>query len=289
MWPDLPNTPERHRLYLISVETPVAPAYWIEVTVLSQQVGAHPVRLVRMRNVTAEKTSLRDMWSFHTMVMHKLNTPLHMMLASMELLTLSEPSVMSKEEIVELVEAASNGARRLDSAVTDVLQYASAPSMVARIGERLSVDELQDLASEVAEHLALESVSIKVEVEPSIQLPVAHRAMESILFELLENAKKFHPKNAPRVCIGVHSVDDDILIVVEDDGIHLSPEQLSRVWLPYYQAERYFTGEVPGMGLGLPIVASIVWESGGRCQIHNRKDEPGVVIELCFPRASEIL
>jgi len=68
-----------------------------------------------------------------------------------------------------------------------------------------------------------------------------------------------------------------------DDGLHLSPEQLSRVWLPFYQGEKYFTGEIPGMGLGLAMVASLVWSAGGKCRLYNREDRSGLVVELCLP------
>ena len=70
-----------------------------------------------------------------------------------------------------------------------------------------------------------------------------------------------------------------------DDGLALSPEQLAQVWTPYYQGEKYFAGEVTGMELGLPMVASLVWGVGGTCRIHNREEGPGVVVELVLPLA----
>jgi hypothetical protein len=41
-----------------------------------------------------------------------------------------------------------------------------------------------------------------------------------------------------------------------------------------------------GMGLGLPGVASLVWEGDGACRIYNRDDGPGVVVELDLPVAA---
>ena len=70
---------------------------------------------------------------------------------------------------------------------------------------------------------------------------------------------------------------------VQDDGVSLSPEQISRVWLPYYQGEKYFTGETPGMGLGLPTVAAAIWHVGGTCRLFNRVPGPGVVAEITVP------
>ena len=49
------------------------------------------------------------------------------------------------------------------------------------------------------------------------------------------------------------------------------------------EGEKYFTGQVKGMGLGLPMVASLVWSVGGRCRIFNHTKGPGVTIELILP------
>ena len=65
-----------------------------------------------------------------------------------------------------------------------------------------------------------------------------------------------------------------------DDGVSLSAEQLEKVWVPYYQAERYFTGQVAGMGLGLPTVAALVARVGGSVQMRNRTGGPGIVVEF---------
>ncbi len=282
-WPHVEIGENGAVLLLVAPETTTSAANFLEVSLYGAAVSDRHGQLVRLRNITAEKTTIRDMWSFHTMVMHKLNTPMHMMLGSMELLTLSSPETMSRQEIVELVEAASNGARRIFDAVSDVLQFASTPSMASHIGEHFCMDDLPPLIADISEQIGLGAVELDMQVPRGVCLPIALRAMESIIFELLENSKKFHPANAPSLTITTATDGGRISLTVQDDGIHLSPEQLGRVWLPYYQGERYFTGEVPGMGLGLSVVASLVWEVGGDCYIANRTDSPGVIVRLRFP------
>jgi nitrogen fixation/metabolism regulation signal transduction histidine kinase len=68
-----------------------------------------------------------------------------------------------------------------------------------------------------------------------------------------------------------------------DNGLTLSPEQLTNVWTPYYQGEKYFTGEAQGMGLGLALVATLVWNVGGTCTLSNQADGSGVVVGLLVP------
>ena len=100
----------------------------------------------------------------------------------------------------------------------------------------------------------------------------------------MENAKKFHPQKSPQVSIELlPQPPKAMLLRVTDNGASLTPEQIEKVWLPYYQVEKYFTGEVPGMGLGLTMVAAVLWEVGGACRFRNREDGAGAVVELTIP------
>jgi nitrogen fixation/metabolism regulation signal transduction histidine kinase len=53
------------------------------------------------------------------------------------------------------------------------------------------------------------------------------------------------------------------------------------------QGEKFPTGQVPGMGLGLPLVHTLIWQTGGQVRLANRLDRPGVVVELILPLASQ--
>jgi len=40
---------------------------------------------------------------------------------------------------------------------------------------------------------------------------------------------------------------------------------------------------VKGIGLGLSLVSSLVWQVGGTCRAYNQEKWPGIVIELILP------
>jgi two-component system cell cycle response regulator len=121
----------------------------------------------------------------------------------------------------------------------------------------------------------------------STVVALTYDALEIILYELLANARKFHPEKNPAVEVSIEQVDEDYMrIRVMDDGQTLSAEQLSWAWLPYVQGEKEFTGELPGMGLGFPMVATLVWKAGRDLWLRNRPDGPGVIVELKIPLES---
>jgi CheY-like chemotaxis protein/nitrogen-specific signal transduction histidine kinase len=276
---------QRQTLYLIRPESVISPVVWLEVTMLKQGDEARQEHLVHLRNATAQRTTQRDTWTFHSMVMHKLNTPLQTVLGSLELLSPDSIGDMSTNDIGTLARLAHAGAQRLSHTIADILQYLKAP-VIAHIGEGVELAKLPNLINQISTELgASTSIRLRTSLEGK-KLRLSQRAIETMIWELLENAQKFHPIHMPRVEVVLDDEKPGMLTLrVSDDGVTLSPEQIMRVWSPYYQAEKYFTGEKPGMGLGLSLVAALVWEVGGECKFRNRDDGPGVVVDLALPLA----
>jgi len=106
--------------------------------------------------------------------------------------------------------------------------------------------------------------------------------------ELLTNAQKFHPQYSPEIVVSIMPHDDNMVqLRVTDNGRCLSNDELIKAWTPYYQVEKSFTGEVKGMGLGLAMIARLVWSRGGHCQLRNRVDKQGIIVEFTLPLQDE--
>jgi signal transduction histidine kinase len=116
------------------------------------------------------------------------------------------------------------------------------------------------------------------------RLPLSPQAINIILHELVENACKFHPTHHPHLDVTLKETGErQVQLQMEDDGLTLAAEQIERIWKPFYQAEAGFSGNVPGMGLGLPLIAALVVGAGGRVRFYNRSPGPGIVVELTLP------
>ena len=229
-------------------------------------------------------TARADMRSFRTVLAHKLRTPLNAVLASLELL-LDMQDDLSQDEVRDFVSDAVSGARLLHAAVNDVLAYAEGSS-ANRAGAAFALADLPMIVDAVGAMLNLNDMTLALdEAAQSANLPLARGAVEQIIFELLENSQKFHPHHMPTITITVAQVADSVHITVADNGVSLSPQQIQWALTPYLQGEKYFTGEMAGMGLGLPLVAALLWPVGGEIRVNNRTGAPGVSIELQIPVA----
>jgi nitrogen fixation/metabolism regulation signal transduction histidine kinase len=172
----------------------------------------------------------------------------------------------------------------LRAEIEDILRYLNV-SRVSQSDSGCVLAELPQILTEISHDLGLNSVALPGfgGVEQT-KLALSRRAAEWILWEILENAYKFHPHHSPTVEISLTcSEAGAVALKIADDGVTLSPEQLAQAWTPYYQGEKFFTGESAGMGLGLATVASLVWTVGGTCRLYNHPDRPGVVVELIIP------
>ena len=280
-WPELAK--EQLPRYLIQSETPTANAVWLEVTSLASPIPPREERLIQLRDVSTQLAAQRDTQTFGAMISHKLAAPINAMYSSLSMLSESI-STASPAQVTRLVQIATAGMQRLRSDIDDALEYLAAPTLDhSEMGWPIA--DLAGLLAEIGRDLALDPIAVSIQDSlKTARLSLHPRAIKFVLWEVLENAMKFHPAHTPRVEVGVTQAGPQAInLRVQDDGITLSPEQLARAWTPFYQGEKVVTGEVPGMGLGLSAVAIRVWSVGGHCRMYNRGDGPGIVVELTLP------
>jgi DNA-binding response OmpR family regulator/two-component sensor histidine kinase len=281
-WPQ--PTPKGAPRLLVRPETTTSAEFWVQVDLAAQPPRGDDRPVVRLRDVTTQITSQRDMWTFHAMVAHKMRTPLVSILGGLNLI--NDSTTMDRDGVTRIAKVAVAGARRLQGEIEDILNYLRPPTDLYG-SDRITLDDLSNMVTQIAADLEIDQIEmIHHDIDISRRIAITRHSLDVALRELLENARKFHPTQTPHVSVTITlAAEDQIILRVADNGSSLSPEQISSAWRPYYQGERSFTGQIEGMGLGLALVARIIYAVGGRCAIANRSDGPGVVIELHLPLA----
>jgi K+-sensing histidine kinase KdpD len=258
-------------------------AFWMMLEALDTDIGAETQRIVRLRDVTEKMSIYQDIRRFHDTITHKLRTPVSLLATSVSLIN-SHLDQLSAEEIRELMQTAVKGADRLVWQVRDVLTYIDAP-LALNLGDPTEIRQIPEIIQNISQKFGISSLSLSLpESLAETRVAMTPDALELVMSEALENTKKFHPERSPTVDISIGRIEDDLIqIRITDDGVTLSAEQLSWAWLPYFQGEKSFTGELPGMGLGFPLMATLVWGVGGSLRLSNRPDGPGIVVEINLP------
>lgn len=160
---------------------------------------------------------------------------------------------MSAAEVEEFARTALAGIERLKSEIDDILQYINAP-VLALSGDTMTFAEFRRRLVEQSKQLEIKELALRFdEGIDHMLVPLTPQALDTIIWELLENSVKFHPGKQPHIQIDVGFESQRLIrLCIRDDGVTLSPEQLRTAWTPYIQGEKYFTGESPGWGLGCP-------------------------------------
>lgn len=277
-WPDLAP---KETLFLVRPESSRAPAAWLEVRALTNALGESSEVLLQLRDVTGELSSQRSVWSFESLISHKLRTPLTKINFGLTILH-QKAERLGPDKVKEFAQMAQTGVDQLKRELEELLRYLNTPTAIPN-GHGFLLGRLEEMLSEIVAQLDLKPIVPSYEGKPSRSIFLSDRAFEIIVWELLQNSKKFHPDQQPTIDLKVSRSGDQMIFEFQDDGVSLSPEQLRNAFLPYYQGEKNYTGQTPGLGLGLSMVSSLIYEVGGECRLRNRDLGEGVVVELRVP------
>jgi two-component system nitrogen regulation sensor histidine kinase NtrY len=128
--------------------------------------------------------------------------------------------------------------------------FSNFASMPAQQNETLNVVEVVELALDIfnEEHVVFESES------PEIISKIDRTQLIRIITNLVKNAIQSIPEQQENKIVFVTVKKDlnNVLIIVEDNGIGIKPEDISRIFEPK------FTTKNSGMGLGLGIIKNII-------------------------------
>jgi signal transduction histidine kinase len=130
-----------------------------------------------------------------------------------------------------------------------------------------------------------ESAKVKLTSYIEKELPVIRaddRRMRQILFNLLSNAVKF-TREGGRVQVAARITGEGVLVMVKDDGIGMSPEQIPKAMEPFRQIDSKISRKYEGTGLGLPLTKHLVELHGGTLNVESALNV-GTTVTFTIPR-----
>jgi len=207
-------------------------------------------------------------------ISHELRSPLTRARVNLALLPQSRASEAldaAHREMEGLIEELLES-ERLNSRHAALNLTAADPALVAR---EVLDDYFADAA--VAADLQQSESGLNAIDVPRIKL---------LIRNLLDNALRHTPPEAPPPSIQVRSDEEGWSIRVADHGPGIAPEHLSQVTEPFYRADPARHRKTGGYGLGLYLSRVIVEAHGGRLEIESSAGE-GTRIEARCRRGGQ--
>ena len=237
-------------------------------------------RLVALRDVTAEREAERLKDEFFALVSHELRTPLTSMLGYLDLV---RDEALSPDAL-DFIEIIERNANRLQRVVGDLLFVARFDAGHIPILEgELDVRRLCDEALEAARPAAdAAGVLLLLDADRSAVMQGDRDRLGQTLDNLVNNAIKFTPSGG-EVTLRLRDRGDSVVIDVIDSGEGIDPDEIGNIFKRFYRSGRVIRRAVPGAGLGLTIVQSIVEAHGGTVRVSSRLGR-GSTFTVTLPR-----
>ena len=208
---------------------------------------------------------------FTAAVSHELRTPLA------RLLVILETAGLPGTDRDELLSQAREEVEQMAELVNDVLFLSELESgrEVVALGRTEVRPVLEEVRARLADSAERAEISIRVEAEHGIGLPLRRRMLQTIAENLAQNAIRYAGPGAT-VTLGAEAG----VLRVGDDGRGVEEEELPRLFERFYRSDRARASR--GTGLGLAIVKHVVVSAGGQVEASGGPGR-GLHIECRFP------
>ncbi|MBN9161938.1 MAG: hypothetical protein BGO98_23650 [Myxococcales bacterium 68-20] len=216
---------------------------------------------------------------FLAMLGHELRNPLAPITTALHLMKLKEPTTLARER-----EIIARQTTHLTKLVDDILDVARVSRGKVRLNRaRIALADVIARAAETASPLFEQKRHTLTVNVPNKGLDVEGDALRlgQVFANLLTNAAKFTAAGGS-ISATAERAGDVAIIRVEDNGIGIPPDQLSRVFDAFFQEARSSEVAQGGLGLGLALVKSFVALHGGTVTAMNRPGG-GSVFEVRLP------
>ncbi|WP_165456599.1 PAS domain-containing hybrid sensor histidine kinase/response regulator [Aquabacterium lacunae] len=203
---------------------------------------------------------------------HEIRTPMNAILGLTHLLQRSEVTPQQNERLDNIEKAA----KHLLSILNDVLDL----SKIEAGKLELDLDDfhlsavLDHVMSLIAEGARAKGLRVEVQASPEASwLRGDATRLRQALLNFASNAVKFTAQGSVKLRARVLADEGEVMVVrfeVEDTGIGLTPEQQSRMFQTFEQADASTTRQFGGTGLGLAITKRLASLMGGDVGVDSR-------------------
>ena len=223
--------------------------------------------LLVIRDVT-NQARLETMKSdFINRASHELRTPLTTTILMAELIQQGG----TKEELDEYWRTLKSELNRQKNLIDTLLMAGRLESGAIKL-EAAPMDLIPVLRESVQAIMPIaykKTVSVHLDVvEESLTVMGEKSGLQQVFINLINNAVKFSPEGSS-VEVVVKKGKSESLISITDHGFGIPSEAIPHLFERFYRAKNVTIAEIPGSGIGLYIVKSIVSELGGTIEVES--------------------
>lgn len=203
---------------------------------------------------------------------HEINNPLQAIHNSLQLMLSFELEAQEQQEYLQI---AAEEIERLMGLVGRILEFARPPQReTRRTNPNKVVEKVLALAGKYLQH---RHVAVKRDLSSSLPLPLAAPdELEQVFINLVLNAVDAMPEGGTLRIASWVAGDGRVAIAFSDTGHGIPPEQVGRVFEPFFSTRK------DGTGLGLTISQNVIERHNGEITVHSALGE-GTTFTVWLP------
>jgi signal transduction histidine kinase/DNA-binding response OmpR family regulator/ligand-binding sensor domain-containing protein len=247
---------------------------------LEREVQKRTHKIERQAN---ELRKLDEMKSrFFSNVTHELRTPLTLILGPAETILKESPG---KDKISDYVQTIRRNGLKLLNLVEELLDLSKMEANQMTVQEK-PVNLHYFLGQSIAgfrQYAEYRGINIRLEYNCPNTLTILMdiKKWEKIMNNLIQNALKFTPKGGD-IVVRAYISNADIIVVVEDTGQGIHPDDLPFVFDRYFQSKISESSLQGGAGIGLSLCKEYMKLFGGDISVKSTVGE-GSIFTIHFP------
>ncbi|MGF3104620.1 ATP-binding protein [Rossellomorea sp. DUT-2] len=192
-------------------------------------------------------------------VAHEIRNPMTTVRGFMQLLQ-RETLTKEQKSFIDI------SIKELDHAQDVINQYLSLAKPQTEEYEVFSLtDTLNESVDVMSTYAVMNSIKINKNIEDGLMIKGMKIEVKQVLLNLLKNAIEAIKENGEITAAARVHKDGRIMIVIQDNGVGMPPEQLKVLGRPYYSTKE------KGTGLGLTVSYQIVKRMKGEIQVESER------------------
>jgi len=235
----------------------------------------HKLKTAQEDLIQAEKlTSLGQMAAS---IAHEVNNPLAGVLVYTQLLTKkTAANTISKDVALEYLSKMDLELTRSTRLIRNLLDFArQSPPTLREVNLNDVISRALDLAAHSAE---LQNIEVIKELTPSLPgLMADFDQLQQVCTNLILNAIQSMPEGG-RLTLRTSADDGQLRIEVQDTGCGISPENMRKLFTPFFTTKE----KGKGVGLGLAVAYGIIQRHKGGIEVQSKEGE-GTTFTIHLP------
>lgn len=243
---------ERARLLLFRLKA--------EVTEKNTQLEETNKNLANIKGLMLQQEKMAAIGTLSAGLLHEVNNPVNYCLMAVEV-ALEDPAAKSSASLKECLVDAKQGMQRIQHIVSDLKTFAYRKQDSSADREVFLLERAVDSALRLVSH-ETKGIAITRGMPADTLVRGDEAAIIGVLINLFSNAAlamRTAKCAAPAIHLAAVWEGERLFVSVQDNGPGIPPENLSRVFEPFFT-----TREIgQGLGLGLSISYSVIEQHGG--------------------------